>query len=370
MKKNNTKANFKFKIVLTILTALFFQMLLSFNSYNLKANASEVEDKINENFISENNYSETMKNVVEPYINSRVESGYIDGDEGVKLYYEKYKVDNAKANIVISHGYTESLIKYHEMIYYFMLNGYNVFGIEHRGHGRSGTLGIADKTQVDVKDFNQYVTDFKGFMDEIVMPNNENRKVLLFAHSMGGAIGAKFLEDYPGYFDGAILNAPMLEVNTGNIPMFLAKIIVECQMALGNGGKYVLGKEPYTPKYDPAEISTSCLERFEYFNDIVANDEILQRGGASYNWTNESFKATEEIVKEDNASKVEIPVLLFQAGQDTYVKSGGQNKFAKAAKNCEIKKIEGSRHQIFLEKDEILKPYLADVFNFYEKITN
>lgn len=369
MKNHGTGARLKLKLAF-ILLILFLQLSLNFNSYNMIANASELDNKLNENYISEQNYSETMKNVVEPYINSKVESGYINGDEDVKLYYEKYKVDNAKGNIVISHGYTESLIKYHEMIYYFMINGYNVFGIEHRGHGRSGTLGIADKTQVHVKDFNQYVTDFKVFMDQVVMPNNENKKVLLFAHSMGGAIGAKFLEDYPDYFNGAVLSAPMLEVNTGNIPKFLAKIIVEFQIACGNGGKYVLGKEPYTSEYDSSKIGTSSLERYKYYHDIVANDEKLQRGGASYNWTNEAFKTTEEVIKEKNASKVQIPILLFQAGQDTMVKPEGENTFAKGAKNCKIEKIDNSRHEIYLEKDEIQKPYLEDIFNFYEQICN
>ncbi|WP_099716567.1 MULTISPECIES: alpha/beta hydrolase [unclassified Clostridium] len=334
------------------------------------ANASESKGIIDEIYISENNYKDDMSNIVEPYIKSKMESGYVDGDEDVKLYYEQYKVENAKANIVISHGYTESLEKYHEMIYYFLKDGYNVFGIEHRGHGRSGTLGIADKSQINVKDFNQYVTDFKTFMDEIVMPNNEGKKVFLYAHSMGGAIGVKFLEDYPNYFNAAILNAPMLEVNTGNIPEFIAKLIVNIEVALGNGGKYVLGKKPYTTEYNKDEIGTTSINRYEYIHNIVANNEELQRGGASYNWTKEAFRTTEDVVKEENASKVEIPVLLFQAGQDTYVKSEGQNKFAKGAKNCKIEKMDDSRHEIYLERDEIQKPYLVSVLDFYEKSIN
>ena len=56
-------------------------------------------------YISENNYAEDMKDIVESYINSRMESGYVDGDEGVKLYYEKYKVEDSKGNIVLCHGY-------------------------------------------------------------------------------------------------------------------------------------------------------------------------------------------------------------------------------------------------------------------------
>lgn len=367
MKKQKKAVNVRVKILLTLIT-LTLQLFVGANNFSINANASEIENQVDEMYISEDNYDENMKKIVEPYINNKLESGYVNGDEGVKLYYEKYKVENAKANIVISHGYTESLEKYHEMIYYFMKNGYNVFGVEHRGHGRSGTLGIADKSQINVKYFNQYVTDFKVFMDKIVMPNTENKKVLLFAHSMGGAIGTKFLEDYPGYFDSAVLNAPMLEVHTGNKPKFIADIIVKLAVFFGKGGDYVLGKEPYTPEYDKDEIGTTSLNRYEYIHNIVVNNEEFQRGGASYNWTNEAFNATKEIVKEENASKVGIPVLLFQAGQDTYVKPGGQIQFARNAQNCEMNKIENSRHEIYLEKDEIQKPYIKDVLNFYNEV--
>jgi lysophospholipase len=363
LKKYSRNINSRFKLICRILV-----LPLQLGYPNTISNVSEIENKLDEIYISEDNYAKDMKNTVEPYINSKLKSGYVDGDEGVKLYYEKYNVEEAKGNIVIAYGYTENLERYHEMIYYFMKSGYNVFGVEHRGHGRSGTLGIADKTQINVKDFNQYVIDFKTFMDKVVMQNNEDKKVLLFAHSMGGAIGTKFLEDYPDYFNAAILNAPMFEVHTGNIPQFIANIIVRIEISIGNGGKYVLGKEPYTPEYNMDKIGTSSINRYKYSDDIIVNNEEFQRGGASYNWTNEAFKVTKEIIKEKNASKVKIPVLLFQAGQDTFVKPGGQNKFAKSAKNCEIKKIENSRHEIYLERDEIQKPYLEQVLDFYNKI--
>ncbi|GEA32262.1 lysophospholipase [Clostridium diolis] len=367
MGKHSNRNIQRFKIGL-MLISLIVQLFVNINTFNIKVNAAEINSKLDEIYISEYNYNEDMKSKVEPYIKSKLESGYIYGDKDVKLYYEKYNIENAKANIVISHGYTESLEKYHELIYYFLKEGYNVFGIEHRGHGRSGTLGIADKTQVNVEKFDQYVTDFKKFMDEVVMPNNQGKKVLLFAHSMGGTSGTKFIEDYPDYFDAAVLSAPMLEVNTGNIPRFLADFIVEFEVAIGNGGNYVLGKKAYTPEYKENEIGTSSLNRYKYSHDIVANNKELQRGGASYNWTKEAFDTTKEIIKTENASKVEIPILLFQADNDTYVKAEGQNKFASSAKNCEIEKIENSRHEIYLEKDETQKPYLNELLDFYDKV--
>ncbi|OOM71855.1 lysophospholipase L2 [Clostridium puniceum] len=130
----------------------------------------------------------------------------------------------------------------------------------------------------------------------------------------------------------------------------------------------MLGKGPYTSEYKAEKIGTSSIKRYEYSHDITINNEELQRGGASYNWTNEAVKVTKEITKKENVAKVEISVLLFQAGNDTYVKPSGQNKFAEGAKDCKIIKIDNSRHEIYLEIDEIQKPYLKQVLDFYSKI--
>lgn len=346
-------------------------LLIGQSVFNLSGFAAYATDKsimMSEIGISEENYAEDMKNIVEPFINERLESGYITGEEGVQIYFEKYISGDAKGNVVISHGYTESLEKFHEVIYYLINNGYNVFGIEHRGHGRSGSLGVADKTQIYVKDFNQYIKDLKAFMDEIVVPNSQDKKIFLFAHSMGGGIGTKFLEDYPEYFDAAVLNAPMLEVDTGNVPSFIAKIIVKVSVALGMDGNYVIGKGPYVGgDYDVENIGTSSVNRYDYVHNIVTSNEIFQKGDCANRWLNEAFKATEQTVKEENSAKVKIPVILFQAGQDTYVRPGGQNKFAEGAENCKLIRLENARHEMYMERDEIQKPYFDEIFNFYSE---
>jgi lysophospholipase len=316
-------------------------------------------------YISEDNYKENMNNIVMPYIENRMKSGYIDGIDNAKLYYELYNADDAKGNIVISHGYTESLEKYHEMIYYFLKSGYNVFGIEHRGHGRSGSLGVADKSQIYVNSFSDYIEDFKTFMDEVVVPNSNGMELYLYAHSMGGAIGSRFLEVYPQYFSKAVLNAPMMEVDTGNIPDFIAKVVVKAAVAFGQDGKYVIGKKPFSPCYSFDSVGTSSENRWTYINELINENEEIQRGEASYKWTDESFKVTKEITKKENASKVTIPILLFQAGDDAYVRPGGQNKFAEYAQNCELVKMDNAKHEIYLENDDIQKPYIKQLIEFY-----
>lgn len=351
-----------------ILIKRFIITLILFMSNFLGATVFADDNiKLNEFYISENNYESDMKNKVEPYIKSLEQSGTIKGQEYKELYYKKFILKDSKGSVVISHGFTEYIERYNEMIYYFLNEGYNVFIMEHRGHGRSGTLGKEDITQIDVENFDYYILDFKKFIDEIVLPENNNNKLFLFAHSMGGGIGAKFIEDYPEYFDAAILSSPMLEIHTGEYQSGIAKIIANIAYNFGFGDKYVFGEEKFNSAYGLDGSGTSSKNRYDYNYNILMGNEQLQRGGASFRWLYNSFKATNKIIDKENASKVKIPVLLFQSENDTYVKPKGQNQFAKYAQNCELISVAGAKHEIYREKDEIQKPYLEKVIDFYNK---
>lgn len=365
MTRQKNQLNVKNAMKLIACLMIFIQVF-AVGTFGNSAYASSITEFLRNEHIAEDNYDYEMSNVAEPYIDSIKKTGYINGVDDQSIYYEKYILEDAKASIVISHGYTENLEKYNELIYYFLKNNYNVFGIEHRGHGRSGSLGIADKTQIHVESFEDYVTDLKIFMDEVVIPEKKDKPLFLFAHSMGGGIGVKFLEEYPEYFDQAVLNAPMLEINMGVIPSFVGRAVTKCAVMLGKGGDYAPGMSSYSPDYNVDTIGTSSETRYVHSRKFVWNNEELQRGEASYNWVYEALTATNEIIKKENASKVKIPVLLFQAGKDTYVKPNGQDKFAQYAENCQIKYYADSRHELYLESDGIQKSYLKNLFEFYE----
>lgn len=332
---------------------------------------SNISKVINNKYFSQENIDEALKNIIVPFLDKHIEYGYINGQNNENIYYEKYKINDPKAYIVISHGFTESLEKYHELIYYFLQERYCVYGIEHRGHGRSGSLANldkVDKSQVNIDSFDYYIEDLKTLIDDVILPDSENSKLLLYAHSMGGGIGSLFLERYPKYFDAALLNAPMMEIDTGKVPSFLAKIIANIAKSLGKGDKYVVGYGPFKKEANINASATSCENRYMNYHSFLLDNEMYQRGDASYNWLVNAFNATKEIV--NNAHKVEIPVMLCQAGKDTYVKPNGQNKFSQKAKNCILKIYKESKHEIYWEQDHIMKPYLDDVFEFYNENVN
>lgn len=351
-----------FAIILTLAINLF-----NINSYKIFAEENSIT-YLSGNFISEDNYSTEMDNEVVPYLDKIVQTGYIQGENEQELYYEKYIVPEAKATIVISHGFTEYTGKFKELIYYFLKNNYSVYILEHRGHGHSGSLGKEDDTEINVDSYDSYVSDFKTFLDEIVIPNQkEDQKLFLYAHSMGGCIGTMFLEKYPEYFNAAILSSPMLTINTGSYPHFVAEAIAAVMNFVGQGDDYVFGQGKYDSKLDVNSSGTSSEQRYSYIKNRLNNeDSYAQRGGGSFQWLREGFISTEEAVDEENASKVEIPVLLFQAENDSLVEPEGQDEFQKYAKNCTLERIMDSKHEIYRENDEILKGYLDKVFDFYQ----
>ena len=150
-----------------------------------------------------------MINEVEPFLAERRNEGTFNSFDGRPISYEYYITENAKASVVISHGFTESAEKFREMSYYFINEGYNVFAITHRGHGASYKESI-DPYTVYVSEFNDYIKDFYTFIKRIVTPNSDSLPLYLYAHSMGGAIAALTLEQYPDIFKKAVLNAPMI----------------------------------------------------------------------------------------------------------------------------------------------------------------
>ena len=88
-------------------------------------------------WITEENYADRMREEVEPFLAERSESGFFERIKGQTIYYEHFRADNPKGVIVISHGFTESIRKFSESVFYMLQAGYDVWGHDHRGHGRS-----------------------------------------------------------------------------------------------------------------------------------------------------------------------------------------------------------------------------------------
>ena len=259
------------------------------------------------------------------------------------------------------HGYCGFWGKFHEVAHFFWQAGFDVFFLEQRGHGYSGRQ-IDDKDMVHVMDYADYIADVKTFMDKIVMPSAGKLPKIIYAHSMGGAIAALFLEEHPEYFDAAVLSSPMFSIKTGSTPSIAVKLLCAKIRLLQQenlpfpGGKRFDG----IPTFETS--SARSEKRYNYiFNQRLA-DEHYHTYMMSNGWGAASFKATARLLRR--ASKVKTPVLLLTAGNDALVNMSGHEKFAKRASNVQHINYEDSKHEIYNDVDEVREKYFNDIFTF------
>ena len=329
-------------------------------------NKNEAEKRgKNVNWITEENYDIVMRTVVEPYVAKRMESGLFSRVKGQPIYYEHYRPDTPKAVIVISHGFTESIRKYTESVYYMLQRGFEVWGLDHRGHGQS-FRETDNPFVVHTGRFNNYVKDLRYLTKKYVRPSAGKLPVYLYVHSMGGCIGALIIEQYPKLFDRAVLSSPMLGLDFGKVPVPI--VYMGAQMK-SIGGKKAL---PITPKeaFEKADYENSCDSsrcRYEYYYRKRLADKNLQTSSASMGWGMEAAKACARARSAARTARISIPVLLIQAGKDTVVKNASQFLFASRVKSCRFFQVSGMKHELYMTDSEVLIPYWERVFQFLEK---
>ena len=197
------------------------------------------------------------------------------------------------------------------------------------------------------------------------MKDKLHKKLVLYSHSMGGAIAALYLERYQGIFSCAILSSPMLEMNCGKPPIVMVWLVMSLKKLIHSDKDYVKGHRTFDgiPHFD----TSSCLSvaRYNYIFSKRLQDENYQTYGASCAWVLASLKAVRKLQRY--AKLVKTPVLLFQAGIEATVKPGGQNRFAKQSKNTQLILIPDSKHEIFNANKAAREEYYRRIFLFLEK---
>ncbi len=315
-------------------------------------------------FFGEDDFAEQMKNIVVPFIESHEKVEYFTGTGKAKLRYHAFVNPDEKAAIVISHGFCEFFEKYHEMTYYFYQSGYSVFFVEHRGHGYSDRE-IDDINKVHCTDFMNYVEDFKCFMDNVVKEKSLTKKYLLFSHSMGGCIGALFLECYPKYFSAAVLSSPMMEFGFSKGKKLVVKFLFLLSVIVRWNTRYLPTQHDFTGINKYPKCSAQSKARHTYLFNYRLLDEHYHTNGGTYKWGRESLKPMRRVIAD--AGKIQVPTILFIAGQDTMVGLKGQEKFLKNNPAIEKKVYPDSKHEIFNAYDADRMDYYNTLIGFYER---
>ncbi|KAJ3023003.1 hypothetical protein HKX48_004626 [Thoreauomyces humboldtii] len=292
--------------------------------------------------------------------------------------YHKSISGTSKNTVVIVNGHGETFIKYREFIYDLNQNGFNTLAFDHRGQGFAGRIGCPVADYSDVDHFENYMADMQTVITSAQQSVLNGQNLLLFAHSMGGGIAGGYLEKFPNTFKAAVLNAPMLEINTAPYPGIIALPIAEivevfgkCNLAPGQSA--TIGAFDFS-----TDTTTHSLERFTTTRSAYQEFPQVQLAGTTARWVQEAMVAIAGYVL--HAKQATIPVQMHQAGQDTYVMPTGQNIWCaglkvlglminKPAAQCNMMHWPAAKHEIWNEVDSTRTPYMQSVVGFLRQYT-
>ncbi len=315
--------------------------------------------------ISEIDYSKTFNNEVRPFIKSMGEGYFMSN--GINIHYKTHFNNGAKFCMVILPGRSESAEKYGEFVYDLSKSSIgsnlNFFILSHRGQGMSDRM--TDKLDMGYVDhFENYVSDLDYFLKNIVSKVTCQKK-LMFAHSMGAAIGLSFVLDNPKFFDGLMISSPMLKIQTRPYPYSVAVAIVKSMMALGKGAEFAIGQGPFNPS-DSFESNrfTSSLARFNMTMDLFNEYPKTKLGGVSNRWTSEVMTSTRKI--RARYHKFKLPIHLYRAGTELYSEPEEMIEFCSKALQCQDMLLPSSKHEVVNDRDENRDLIISDIIDFID----
>jgi len=304
---------------------------------------------------------------------------HFSGVNNVRINYAAFINNNgtmpAKC-LVISSGRSESYLKYKELSFDLFNHGYSIFLLDHRGQGLSQHL-LANPHKGHVENFQHYVDDLNIFIENLVAPHCQDNKPYLLAHSMGSAIAARYLQDFPDKIQAAVLSSPMLGFNSGSVPNFIAKSVLKVLAQLNQWFDdtpwYFLGHKGFSQNAFADNILMHSPIRYQLFTQLYKTTPAIQLGGVTVQWLTESQKGLERIF--NNIDKIITPTLVIQAGQDQIIANQAQNDFCQQLhqsqpQSCPNGKpllIADAYHELFFESDAYREQALSAVMQWFEQ---
>ncbi|MBU1620784.1 MAG: alpha/beta fold hydrolase [Gammaproteobacteria bacterium] len=290
--------------------------------------------------------------------------------DGTGLHYVLMKPDQVKATVVVVNGRTESYLKYQELAYQLTEQGYQVLMFDHRGQGLSARL-TDNPHKGHIEDFQQYIDDMHQLISRVVLADkvqaDQKLPMYLIGHSMGGAISTLYLQQHPQVFQKAALSAPMHGIN--------GKLVYDewdaCRLAstvtlFSTEGYAGFADKPYSAVPFAGNELTGSKERYQWMQRLYQDNPQLQLGGATWGWLEQACAVLPQM--QQQADKINIPLLVMQAELDTIVSAAAQQEFCTAlAENPNsgcvggLQRIKGAKHELLFEQDEIRQLALEKV---------
>jgi len=257
------------------------------------------------------------------------------GSGGARLVFQSWKSKQpAKAVIIGVHGLGDHSGGLKNIVNYIVPKGFDWWGLDLRGHGRSSGI------RGHVNHWSDFLDDLKSFIT-MVREETPSLSVFLLGHSMGGLISLEYAINNPHDLAGVIAISPAIKY-TGFSP--------SKSLAL-----------PFV-----SQASPKFIFRLASDNTVLTRDSNVIKRLDSDNLRHNQISARlgKELVDsglrvEEKAHKLRVPVLMLQGGDDIITPSQGIRSFYQSVKLTDKKYLEYPQtlHRPFddLKRNEVME---------------
>jgi lysophospholipase len=268
--------------------------------------------------------------------------------------------------MVIVTGFREPIEKYFEVIREMAAKGFSIWIMDWRGQGGSERYLKNTPQKMHGEGYGEHIETLHQFAEKII--TKSAGPLILIAHSMGAHIGLRYLKEHEGVFDSALLTSPMVDVATGVLAKPLARQVVRFAKAGGILEKYMPGGADLSEDREPfkGNAKTSDPERYKVLHEIFRDKPELTMGDPTYGWVLHTFESIDILNDEAYLKSIKTPVLMQISDDDTIVDKAAAERASTLLPNCTRVDIPTSKHEIWMERDELRNQWLAKADIFLE----
>jgi lysophospholipase len=305
----------------------------------------------------------TLNSLAKNPVPSGAITGYFKSFDGVNLRFARWNETRGPrcGTVCILPGRCEPIEKFFEVVADLRRRGFCVAIMDLRCQGGSDRL-VDNPLCGHVRAFADYDQDLERFMKEIVLPDCPPPYYGL-GHSLGGHLMLRNAHAAGSWFQRIIVTAPMIAIASvrSGYPQWVVRTYTEIGCLLGQAKRYPFGGDDTPLETLPFDNNSQTQDpvRFDRNRAIIDAAPQLALGSPSIGWLRAAYRSMAKMQKPDYPIAIQVPLLIFAAGQDSIVSTTATEEFALRLKVGSLVLIPQSRHEILQETDAVRLQFWA-----------
>lgn len=262
------------------------------------------------------------------------------GIKKTDIVYERWSSSSPKAVLLLVHGLGGHSTRWEFLSGFFLQNNISCYALELRGFGKT------DGIRGHIDSFETYFDDIRRLHD-IIVKENEGKKVFLAGESMGALIAFMMVINGSRSFDGLICLSPAF---TSRLKLSLLDYARIASSLLFNSEKQ------FTMPFD-AEMCTRDID-----HQKVMDSDVLEHRFATAKLLFETLKA--QVLSRVLNKKISISTLFLLSGEDKLVVSEDSENIFNSLKTADKEIIKYSEMYHALSIDTGREKVFADMLDW------